>query len=43
MCMNNVAIIRLADQLWIERMSQPNFTSVMMNCTLSNALSELGR
>ena len=31
--MNAVAIIRLADQEWIERISQPNGTLVMMNCT----------
>ncbi len=37
------AIIRLADQLCTERISQPNCTSVMMNCTLSNAASALGR
>ena len=28
-------IIRFADQLWIERISQPNSTLVTMNCTLS--------
>ena len=29
--------IRLADQEWIERISQPNGTVVMMNSTDSNA------
>jgi hypothetical protein len=38
-----VAIIRLADQAWIERISQPNSTSAMMNWTLSKAASALGR
>ena len=31
--MNAVATIRFADQEWIERISQPNGTFVMMNFT----------
>ena len=38
-----VRTIRFADQLWIERTSQPNSTCVMMNCTLSNASAAVGR
>ncbi len=43
MWMNADKIIRLADQLWIERISQPNSTRVMMNCTLSKASADVGR
>ena len=41
--MNSAAISRFADQLWTDRISQPNWTSVIMNWTLSKAPSELGR
>jgi hypothetical protein len=34
--------IKLADQLWRDRMSHPNETSVMMKRTLSNAASAVG-
>ncbi len=35
--------MRFADQAWTERTSQPNFTRVMTNSTLSNAASGVGR
>ena len=35
--------MRLADQEWMDRTSQPKRTRVMMNCTLSNAASAVGR
>jgi O-acetyl-ADP-ribose deacetylase (regulator of RNase III) len=38
-----VKTIRLADQEWMERTSQPNFTLVMMCWTLSNASLAPGR
>ncbi len=34
--------MRLADQLWMDRMSQPKDTSVTMKRTLSNAASAVG-
>ena len=40
---NTTPTKRLAPQEWIERMSQPKGTSVMMNWTLSKASAELGR
>ena len=33
MWMNSVKIMRLAAQAWIERMSQPNWTSAIRNWT----------
>ena len=40
---NAKKIIRFADQEWIERISQPNDTVVMMNSTDSNASAAEGR
>jgi hypothetical protein len=34
---------RLADQLWMERMSHPNYTRVMRKRTLSKASATVGR
>ena len=38
-----VKIIRFADQEWIDRISQPNRTCVIMYCTLSKASLAPGR
>src|SRR5579883_3485706 len=38
-----VRIMTLAPQEWMERISQPNRTRVMMYCTLSNAPFGVGR
>ena len=42
-CTKSVKIMRFADQEWMERMSQPNCTSAIRNCTDSYASSALGR
>src|SRR3989338_65739 len=41
-CTKAESTIRLADQEWIERISQPNSTFVIMNFTDSNASAALG-
>jgi hypothetical protein len=43
MCTNAMKIMRFAPQEWMERISQPNSTSAMRNCTDSYAPSALGR
>ena len=43
MCTNSAKIIRFADQACMDRISQPNCTSAIRNCTDSYASSALGR
>merc|ERR1712216_121512 len=42
-CKIIINTIILADQRCTERMSQPKFTSVIMNCTEANASATVGR
>ena len=43
MCTKAKKMSRLALQLWMERMSHPNSTRVMMKRTLSKASATVGR